>query len=127
VHCAVECFGALYLKASLERGRKVQVYAVYTQMRDVTRRLESILAKEGIRVAVLTAEVAPEQRESWYERQLRAGIQVVIAGLRLVQTALDLWSFPDIFFYETGGAVLVCSADLTVGKCWPKGQRYESN
>jgi hypothetical protein len=93
------------IKASLERGRKVQVYAVYTQKRDVTRRLERILAKEGIRVAVLTTEVAPEQRESWYERQLRAGVQVVIAHPRLVQTGLDLWSFPDIFFYETGYSI----------------------
>jgi hypothetical protein len=93
------------VKASLERGRKVQVYAVYTQKRDVTRRLENILAKEGIRVAVLTTEVAPEQRESWYERQLRAGVQVVIAHPRLVQTGLDLWSFPDIFFYETGYSI----------------------
>ena len=65
------------IKASLELGRKVQVYAVYTQKRDVTRRLESILAKEGIRVAVLTTQVAPEEREAWYERQLRAGVQVV--------------------------------------------------
>jgi hypothetical protein len=93
------------IKSSLERGRKVQVYAVYTQKRDVTRRLESILAKEGIRVAVLTTEVAPEQRESWYERQLWAGVQVVIAHPRLVQTGLDLWSFPDIFFYETGYSI----------------------
>ena len=93
------------VKASLDRGRKVQVYAVYTQKRDVTRRLERILAKEGIRVAVLTTEVAPEQRESWYERQLRAGVQVVIAHPRLVQTGLDLWSFPDIFFYETGYSI----------------------
>ncbi len=93
------------VKASLERGRKVQVYAVYTQKRDVTRRLERILAREGIRVAVLTTEVAPEQREAWYERQLRAGIQVVIAQPRLVQTGLDLWSFPDIFFYETGYSI----------------------
>ena len=93
------------VKSSLERGRKVQVYAVYTQKRDVTRRLERILAKEGIRVAVLTTEVAPEQRESWYERQLRAGVQVVIAHPRLVQTGLDLWSFPDIFFYETGYSI----------------------
>jgi hypothetical protein len=93
------------VKASLERGRKVQVYAVYTQKRDGTRRLESILAKEGIRVAVLTTEIAPEQRESWYERQLRAGVQVVIAHPRLVQTGLDLWSFPDIFFYETGYSI----------------------
>jgi isopentenyl diphosphate isomerase/L-lactate dehydrogenase-like FMN-dependent dehydrogenase len=77
------------VKASLERGRKVQVYAVYTQRRDVTRRLEGILLKEGIRVAVLTTEVGPELRESWYERQLRAGVQVVIAHPRLVQTGLD--------------------------------------
>ena len=93
------------VKSSLERGRKVQVYAVYTQKRDVTRRLERILAKEGIRVAVLTTEIVPEQRESWYERQLRAGVQVVIAHPRLVQTGLDLWSFPDIFFYETGYSI----------------------
>jgi len=93
------------VKISLERGRKVQVYAVYTQKRDVTRRLESILAKEGIRVAVLTTQVAPEEREAWYERQLRAGVQVVIGHPRLVQTGLDLWSFPDIFFYETGYSI----------------------
>jgi hypothetical protein len=93
------------VKASLERGRKVQVYAVYTQKRDVTRRLESILAKEGIPVAVLTTDVAPELRESWYERQLQAGVQVVVAHPRLVQTGLDLWSFPDIFFYETGYSI----------------------
>ncbi len=93
------------IKASLERGRKVQVYAVYTQKRDVTRRLESILAKEGIRVAVLTTQVAPEEREAWYERQLRAGIQVVICHPRLVQTGLDLLAFPDIFFYETGYSI----------------------
>jgi hypothetical protein len=93
------------VKSSLERGRKVQVYAVYTQKRDVTRRLERILAKEGIRVAVLTTEVAPELREAWYERQLQAGVQVVISHPRLVQTGLDLWSFPDIFFAESGYSI----------------------
>jgi hypothetical protein len=93
------------IKSSLEHGRKVQVFAVYTQKRDVTRRLESILAKEGIHVAVLTTQVSPEEREAWYERQLRAGVQVVIGHPRLVQTGLDLWSFPDIFFYETGYSI----------------------
>jgi len=77
------------IKVSVNRGRRVQVYAVYTQKRDVTRRLERILAKEGIRVAVLTTEVSPELREAWYERQLRAGVQVVICHPRLVQTGLD--------------------------------------
>jgi hypothetical protein len=93
------------IKSSLERGRKVQVYAVYTQKRDVTHRLESILAKEGIRVAVLTTQEAPEEREAWYERQLRAGLQVCIAHPRLVQTGLDLIAMADIFFYETGYSI----------------------
>jgi hypothetical protein len=93
------------IKSSIERGRKIQVYATYTQKRDVTRRLESILAKEGIRVSVLTTEVAPEHREAWYENQLRAGMQVCIAHPRLVQTGLDLWAMADIFFYETGYSI----------------------
>jgi hypothetical protein len=113
------------VKASLECCRKVQVYAVYTQKRDVTRRLESILAKEGIRVAVLTTEVAPEQRESWYERQLRAGVQVVIAHPRLVQTGLDLWSFPDIFFYETGYSIYTLRQASR--RSWRIGQRSNVN
>ena len=113
------------IKSSLERGRKVQVYAVFTQKRDVTRRLERILAKEGIRVAVLTTEVAPELREAWYERQLHAGVQVVIAHPRLVQTGLDLWSFPDIFFYETGYSIYTLRQASR--RSWRIGQRNNVN
>lgn len=113
------------IKASLERGRRVQVYAVYTQKRDVTRRLEQILAREGIRVAVLTTEVAPELREGWYERQLRASVQVVIGHPRLVQTGLDLWSFPDIFFYETGYSIYTLRQASR--RSWRIGQRSNVN
>ncbi|MGH6852228.1 MAG: hypothetical protein ACREDJ_03315, partial [Methylocella sp.] len=48
------------VKSSLSRGRRVQVFAVYTRTRDVTRRLERILEREGVRVAVLTSDVKPE-------------------------------------------------------------------
>ena len=113
------------IKASLALGRKVQVYAVYTQKRDVTRRLESILAKEGIRVAVLTTQVAPEEREAWYERQLRSGVQVVICHPRLVQTGLDFWSFPDIFFYETGYSIYTLRQASR--RSWRIGQRNNVN
>ncbi len=92
-------------KSELAHGRKVQVYAVYTQKRDVTRRLESILAKEGIRVARLTADVKPETREAWYERQLRQGTQVVISHPRLVALGLDLLPFSTLLFYETGYSI----------------------
>jgi hypothetical protein len=113
------------VKASLERGRNVQVFAVYTQKRDVTRRLEKILAKEGVRVAVLTTQVAPEEREAWYERQLRAGVQVVIGHPRLVQTGLDLWAFPDIFFYETGYSIYTLRQASR--RSWRIGQRNNVN
>jgi hypothetical protein len=77
------------VKAELACGRRCQTYAVYTQKRDVTRRLERILSNEGIRVAVLTTEVLPESREGWYDRQLREGVQAVICHPKLVQTGLD--------------------------------------
>ena len=113
------------IRSSLNRGRRVQVYAVYTQKRDVTRRLERILIKEGIRVSVLTTEVAPELREAWYERQLRAGTQVVICHPRLVQTGLDLWAFPDIFFYETGYSIYTLRQASR--RSWRIGQRNNVN
>lgn len=77
------------IRDELSRGRKVQVFAVYTQKRDITRRLQSLLSREGIRAEVLTADTPPEQREAWYERQLRFGMQVCICHPRLVQTGLD--------------------------------------
>jgi Helicase conserved C-terminal domain len=90
------------VKASLSRGRKAHVFAVYTRTRDVTRRLEQILQHEGVRVAILTSDVKPELREAWYERQSRQGVQVVIGHPKLVSLGLDLLDYPDLFFWETG-------------------------
>ena len=109
------------VKSELRRGRRCQIYAVYTQKRDVTRRLERILVNEGIRVAVLTTEVPPEAREAWYERQLRAGVQAVICHPKLVQTGLDLIEFPTILFYETGYSIYVLRQASR--RSWRIGQR----
>jgi hypothetical protein len=110
------------VKAELARGRRCQIYAVYTQKRDVTRRLEHILTNEGIRVAVLTTDVPPESREAWYERQLRAGVQAVICHPKLVQTGLDLIEFPTILFYETGYSIYVLRQASR--RSWRIGQRH---
>jgi hypothetical protein len=109
------------VKAELARGRRCQIYAVYTQKRDVTRRLESILLNQGIRVAVLTTDVPPESREGWYERQLRSGVQAVICHPKLVQTGLDLIEFPTILFYETGYSIYVLRQASR--RSWRIGQR----
>jgi hypothetical protein len=54
---------------------------------------------------VLTAETPPEQREAWYERELRNGMQVCICHPKLVQTGLDLLPFASIFFVQTGYSI----------------------
>jgi hypothetical protein len=81
------------------------VFAVYTRKRDVTRRLQGLLVKAGIRAEILSTDVLPEQREAWYERQLRNGMQVCICHPKLVQTGLDLLPFGSIFFVQTGYSI----------------------
>ena len=90
------------VQAELRTGRRCHIYAVYTQKRDVTRRLESILAREGIRVAVLTSDVPTEKREAWFETKLQQGIQVTICHPKIIETGLDLLSHPSMIFYESG-------------------------
>ncbi len=90
------------VQAEAQARRGVQIYATYTQKRDVTRRLESVLSKAGIKAAVLTTQTPPEEREAWYERQLRSGVQAFLGHPRLVQTGLDLMFCPAIIWYQTG-------------------------
>jgi superfamily II DNA or RNA helicase len=90
------------IKKELAEGRRCQVFAVYTQKHDVTARIQRILSNEGIRTAVLRASVDTSKRESWYARQIKDGVQVVICHPKLVETGLDLLDFPTIIFYESG-------------------------
>jgi superfamily II DNA or RNA helicase len=83
-------------------GRCCHVYAVYTQKRDVTRRLETILAREGIRAAVLTADVPTEKREAWFENKLRDGVRVTISNPKIIETGLDLLAHASLVFYQSG-------------------------
>jgi len=69
--------------------------------------------------------VAPEEREAWYERQLRSGVQVVVGHPRLTQTGLDILSFQDIFFYETGYSIYTLRQASR--RSWRIGQRNNVN
>jgi hypothetical protein len=110
-----------HIKEDLSRGRKCQVYAVYTGKRDVTGRLERILSKEGIRISVLTTQVSPDQREAWYERQLRNGMQVRVAHPRLVSVGMDLLWAPSIYFVQTGYSIYTLRQASR--RSWRIGQR----
>jgi superfamily II DNA or RNA helicase len=90
------------VKLQLSRGRKCQIYTVYTTKHDVTARLEHLLRCEGIRVSVLRASTPTHRRETWYREQLRRGIDAAICHPKIVETGLDLLDFPTILFHETG-------------------------
>ena len=90
------------IKKDLAEGRRCQVFAVYTQKRDVTSRLERILREEGISCAVMRSNIDTSKREAWYERRLKEGVQVFIAHPKLVETGLDLLFAPTIIFHESG-------------------------
>lgn len=90
------------VKAEVNAGRRCHVYAVYTQKRDVTRRLERILIQEGLRVAVLTADVPPEKREAWFNKRVQERVQVTISHPKIIETGIDLISHNCLIFYQTG-------------------------
>jgi len=90
------------VKKELGEGRRCQVFAVYTQKRDVTARLERILRAEGISCAVMRSNIDTSKRETWYQRRLKEGVQVFISHPKLVETGLDLLFAPTIIFHESG-------------------------
>jgi hypothetical protein len=90
------------IREELRQGRRCQVYATFTGKHDVPARIEGVLRQAGFRVAVLRQTVPALQRERWYEKQIKAGIEVVICHPKLVETGLDLLWFPTLYFYETG-------------------------
>jgi hypothetical protein len=111
------------IKRELAEGRRCQVFAVYTQKHDTTARLQQILAREGIRTAVLRSNVGTEKREAWYARQVKQGVQVVICHPKLVETGLDLLDFPTIiFFYESGYSLHTLRQASR--RSWRIGQRW---
>jgi len=110
------------VKEELQQGRRCQIYATYTGEKNVTQRLESVLRQEGIRVAVLRSSVATDKREDWYERQLKAGVEVVICHPKLVETGLDLLAFPTLYFYETGYSLHTLRQASR--RSWRIGQRF---
>ena len=109
------------VKAQLARGRKCQVFAVYTNKHDVIERLEGLFRNEGIRAATLRASVPTHKREAWYREQLKRGIDVAICHPKIVETGLDLLDFPTILFHETGYSLHTLRQSSR--RSWRIGQR----
>ncbi|MEW5985037.1 MAG: DUF6094 domain-containing protein [Chloroflexota bacterium] len=74
--------------------RKVLLLCLQTDTLDIQGEWQTMLATAGLKAAILRA--APGQRESWVEKQVRAGVDVVISHPRKVETGIDLLDFPTI-------------------------------
>ena len=109
------------VKAQLARGRKCQVFAVYTNKHDVTARLEQLFRAERIRAAILRGERPNSQAGSLVPRKLRRGIDVAICHPKIVETGLDLLDFPTILFHETGYSLHTLRQSSR--RSWRIGQR----
>lgn len=83
-----------------QAGRRVLVYCTHTQTRDITKRLDHILQRAGLRSTILPATVAPERRMQWIDDRTAQGLDVLISQPRLVSTGLDLVAYPTLVWYE---------------------------
>jgi hypothetical protein len=102
------------IRAELRHCRRCQVYATFTSEFDVAARLETVLRSAGFWVAVLRSSVATLQREEWYERQLKQGVEVVIWHPKLVETGLDYVEYRSDQETVSGSKIIICQKPAVV-------------
>ncbi len=89
------------VRAKVAAGERVLVYTSWTRT-DSQQKLLKLLRSEGCRTEILTPQIPPEKREAWVEKQVNAGLQVLITNPRCVETGLDLNDFTTLIFYSMG-------------------------
>lgn len=84
----------------IEAGEHVLVYYSWTNRTDVKDRVPAYLESYGIKTAILTTAVKPQDREAWIQKQIDDGVQVLFCNPTLVETGLTLLDFTTIVFYQ---------------------------
>jgi SNF2 family DNA or RNA helicase len=104
-------------------GRKIVVYCVHTETRDITERLKKILGEAGLDAEVLkAAKVKAREREEWIQ-SFRG--DVLITHPRNVQTGLDLIQFPEVVWYQQDYSVYIVRQASR--RSWRIGQKEPVN
>lgn len=81
-------------------GQHVLVYYSWTNRTDVKERVPLYLESFGIRTAVLSSSIKPQEREEWLAEQVNNGVNVIFCNPSLVETGLSLLDFTTIIFYQ---------------------------
>jgi hypothetical protein len=89
------------IREKISVGERVMIYTSWTRT-DSQQKLLKLLTGEGIRTEILPPFVPPEKRETWVEKRVRSGCQVLITNPKCVETGLDLNDFTTLIFYSMG-------------------------
>ncbi len=97
------------VRDELAQGRGVAVFVRQTGERNIQPRIAMLLTEHipTARPYILKSSVKADQRESLLNKQVAAGINVLICNPRLVQTGLDLVDFPTLIFQEVDYSLYV--------------------
>jgi superfamily II DNA or RNA helicase len=82
--------------AEKAQGRRVILFCQQTDTLDIQPEWKEMLEAAGLKVAILRA--APNKREQWVEKQVKAGVDVIITHPRKVETGIDLLDFPTLIW-----------------------------
>jgi len=88
----------------VSKGRKVLVYIQNSNTTDISPRLGKMIEGNGHRVKVLRSGNT-EGRADKIDKWVSNGLDVMICNPKLVETGLDLLSFPSIVFYQCGYSI----------------------
>ena len=102
-----------------QQGRKTIVGIEQTAVRDIQPRIMNILARHGIRVAVLPDKLKNTKREAWIA-QRAPFLDVLITNPRKVETGLDLIQFANLVVYELTTSLFTLAQ--FVKRVWRLGQ-----
>jgi hypothetical protein len=78
------------------QGRRVILFCQQTDTLDIQPEWKEMLEAAGLKTAILRA--APNKREQWVEKQVKAGVDVIITHPRKVETGIDLLDFPTLIW-----------------------------
>ena len=89
--------------AEKANGRRVLLFCLQTDTLDIQPEWKAMLEAAGLKTAILRA--SPSKREKWVEKQVKAGVDVIITHPRKVETGIDLLDFPSLKWMATNYSV----------------------
>ena len=90
------------VNAKVTAGEKILVYYNDVGTTNLGDHIRLLINSYGYKAAELKANVKAEKREEYINKQVKAGLDVLICNPSLVETGLNLLDFTTIVFYQLG-------------------------